>query len=256
MPNGAAANLAIGGALPVCTLSGKAEALASGRPASSLSSAGISIVKRGVLGERLRERDLAHLGRLVVLVEHRRERLAAGGRGAAAARRELARDRRREAHAHRPDRQARRVGALALAAEVGREGGAHGEAEALLDRASRPSDWRAAAMPLPQTRRIAAPFGSGRSQRAISVRSACRLVDAARLQQLLAHVAADDPAAPAARRCPRPRTRRWRARVASTAGPFRRSRKCWSSSIVAPPPGCSRDDGRPAGGEGRTAWGR
>ena len=47
---------------------------------------------------------------------------------------ELARDRRRESHAHRPDRQARRVRALALAAELGGEGGAHRVAEALLDR--------------------------------------------------------------------------------------------------------------------------
>jgi hypothetical protein len=35
IPNGAAANLAIGGALPVCTLSGNADRLASGRPAMS-----------------------------------------------------------------------------------------------------------------------------------------------------------------------------------------------------------------------------
>ena len=42
MPNGAAANLAIGGASPVCTLSGKLEALSSARPALSFKSRGSS----------------------------------------------------------------------------------------------------------------------------------------------------------------------------------------------------------------------
>ena len=42
MPNGAAANLAIGGALPVATLSGKLDALASGRPALSFRPGGMA----------------------------------------------------------------------------------------------------------------------------------------------------------------------------------------------------------------------
>ena len=45
-PKGAAENLAIGGASPVATASGKLAALASGRPAASRRPAGSSIVKR------------------------------------------------------------------------------------------------------------------------------------------------------------------------------------------------------------------
>ncbi len=41
-PKGAAANLAIGGAAPVATFSGKLAALASGRPASSFNSRGMT----------------------------------------------------------------------------------------------------------------------------------------------------------------------------------------------------------------------
>src|ERR1700712_1980533 len=45
MPNGAAANLAIGGASPVATLSGKLAAFASGRSELSLMPAGNSMLK-------------------------------------------------------------------------------------------------------------------------------------------------------------------------------------------------------------------
>ena len=47
-PTGAAENLAIGGASPVATPSGKLAALASGRPAPSFKATGSSIVKRAL----------------------------------------------------------------------------------------------------------------------------------------------------------------------------------------------------------------
>ena len=86
-----------------------------------------------VLRQRPGKDDLGQLARLVVLVEHRRQRIAARRREPHL-RRQRARHRRGEAQAHRPDRQAGRGRLLALAAELGRECGAHAQAKALLDR--------------------------------------------------------------------------------------------------------------------------
>ena len=95
----------------------------------------------------------------------------------------------------------------------------------------------AAAMPLPQTSRRAAPFGNGRSQRASSVRSA-RALSMRRAFSTCARTS--PPTILSASRSPMPSTshQALAATVSATAGPFRRSRKCWSSSMSVPPPGC------------------
>jgi hypothetical protein len=143
-----------------------------------------------VLRQRLRKRDLADVARLVVLVEHRREGLACGG-PEAHLRGELARDRRGEAHRQRADRQAGRRCALALAGEVGGERGAHHVAEALLDARH---DLRVV-----RCRDPLAPDEAHRGavgQRSLAARDQRAAGngrrDAARLQHLRAHVAADD----------------------------------------------------------------
>ena len=191
MPNGAAANLAIGGALPVCTLSGKLDALASGRPALSRSVAGISMLNAAF--------SASGFGNAISLTSVALSSLSntgASGAPAAGRRRTWAASSRatgaREANAHRPDRQARRVGALALAAEVGREGGADGEGKALLDRGDDLRVARRGDALAPDE-----PQGGAVRQRPLAAREqrplGPRLVDAARLQHLRAHVAADDP---------------------------------------------------------------
>ena len=144
----------------------------------------------GVLGERRAKRDLAHLGCLVVLVEDRRQRLAACG-PEADLRGGRTRDRRAEAHAHRPDRQAGRIRTLALAGELGGKGGADDVAKALLDR--REHFWigtRRNALAPDETHRRAVrkrPLAT-RNQGPLRLRRS----DVARLQDLVAHGAADD----------------------------------------------------------------
>ena len=238
-PNGAAANLAIGGASPVATLSGKLAALASGRPALSFSSRGRSTLYAAFSAQRLREtRSRSPRSALSSLSNTGASGVAARRRAAAPA------PPARAAPAPRSAALIGRIGRhgafalLALAAELGREGGAHARSESAARSSSPPAGWRRRRCPCPRPaaapRRSAAAARSARS----AVRSAAAPVDAARLQQLRAQLAADDARAAAARRCLRPRTRRWPARSPRPPAPFRRSRKCWSSSISAPSPGC------------------
>ena len=146
---------------------------------------------------------------LVVLVELRRDRRAAAGRIAASPARR-ARQRRREAHREQPDRQAGRAGTLALAGKLCREGRARVEVETLLD-ARQHQGW-----PAPRCRGPTESARVGR-QRALATRQQRRirrlLRNAARLQHRASRSAPPlrSPAADA-RRCPRPRTRRWPAR--------------------------------------------
>ena len=193
MPNGAAANLAIGGALPVCTLSGKLAALASARPALSRSVAGISIAERGVLGERLRERDLADLGRLVVLVEHRRERRAGGRAAGAPARRARARPARVKrtliGRIGRHGALARSRSQLKSAVNAARTV----KREALLDRRRRSSDCSPRRCPCP--RRAASRRRSAAGAR--SARAACARPAPSSMRRAFSTcartLAADDP---------------------------------------------------------------
>jgi len=85
-------------------------------------------------------------------------------------------------------------------------------------------------MPAPQTRRTFASFGSGRAQVARSTRGAT----AAAMRRAFSTASRVAPVTiRSGRRSPMPSTSHhaFAATVDSTAGPLRRSRKCWSSSI-------------------------
>lgn len=90
----------------------------------------------------------------------------------------------------------------------------------------------AAAMPAPHTSRTAAPLGNGRWQSGSSKRPACwtrprAWITASRGAPLTTRTGM---------RSPRPSTsqRAWPTRLATTTGPLKPSRKCWSSSIWLP----------------------
>ena len=190
-PNGAAANLAIGGALPVCTLSGKLDALASGRPALSRSVAGISMLNAAF--------SASGFGNAISLTSVALSSLSntgASGLPAAGRRRTWA-------------ASSRATGAVkrTLIGRIGRHGAlarSRSQLKSAVKAARTVKGKRcsivvtifgllAAAMPLPQTSRRAAPFGSGRSQRASSVRSARALSMRRAFRTCARSVAADDP---------------------------------------------------------------
>ena len=246
MPNGAAANLAIGGASPVATSSGKLAALASGRPLVVAHARGHLELQPRVLGSGTRKSDRARL---------RPPCRPCRTRGASALpSRPTSRTCAASARAHRR-REAQPTSAGSAGSGAARS---RSQLNSAVKAARTRNEKRCstvvstfgsalAAMPRPQTRRTAASPGSGRGQRSSSARAALAPVMLARLQHRRRARRRRSAAPAAARRCPRPRTRRWRRRWLSTAGPFRRSRKCWSSSIVAPSPARHRDHRRPAG---------
>ena len=190
---------------------GSSLALASGRPALSFSSARQDDAVGRVLGQRLGKGDLGHLGGLVVLVEHRRQRL-----------------RRSPAPAATCAACARGTGAekRRLIGRIGRQGAAafsRSQLNSAVKAARTRSRKRcsivvttcglaAAAMPLPQTRRKRRAVGeravaAGDQQpRPLRLRECGAPSAAARAARRRGAPAA------AARRCLRPRSGRWPAR--------------------------------------------
>ena len=190
-PNGAAANLAIGGAAPVATLSGKlARWRAAGRRCPSARSAGRRCRPRSrpAAWERRSRSPRSALSSLSNTGRERARRSPAPAATCAASARGTGAEKRR------------------LIGRIGRHGAA-AFSRSQLNSAVKAARTRrrkrcsivvttcglaAAAMPLPQTRRSAASLASGRSQRAISSRGHCACADAARLQQLRALLAAEE----------------------------------------------------------------
>ena len=253
MPKGAAANLAIGGASPVATLQREARRVGE-RPAGVVLQSRRQLDREArVLGQRRGEARARCSSAALSSLSNTGASAAPGGRLQPHLRRQRARHRRGEAQRHRADRQAGRVGALALAAELGREGACAPEVEALLDAASRTFGLACAAMPVPQTRRSARVAGqralAGEQQRALGA-----LLEPARLQQRVARRAADDAhrqaladafdlAPGVGRHAGRDRPRR--SAAAGSAGLPRSCEPCQ---------GCVDDHRRAAGAEARTRW--
>ena len=123
--------------------------------------------------------------RLVVLVEHRRERLAARRlRAAPAPRARAAPARRSAALIGRIGRQGA-LALLALAAELGGEGRAHARGESAARSSSRPAGWPRRRCPCPRPAAPRRRSAAGARRRAISDPRPLRLLSMpARLQQL------------------------------------------------------------------------
>ena len=241
MPNGAVANLAIGGAAPVVTCSGKAPALASSRPEASFKSLGSAMVKRAFSGSGVAKRtcvtsvDLSSLSNTGASAAPRAgcsstccacaratgsEKLTVSGligrQGAAARSRSQLNSAVKALRTRNPKRCGARVSTCGLTC---------------------------AAMPAPHTRRIGVSPGSGRWQASTS-----KLGAALSSFKVLMRSARTAPATTrTAMRSPMPSTshQAWRATLPSTAGPVRCNTKCWSSSMSLPSPGCTRSTAGP-----------
>ena len=253
-PNGAAANLAIGGALPVFTASGNIEALASGRPALSFRLAGNSICSVAFSGSgRAKVTDctsspgsarFSNTGAApATAVPAGACRALAAAAGAA-----VPGNSRRRILSASP----REMGAenRSVIASTGQHGAPARSRSQLNSAVKGLRTWKrkrcstrvtmpglaAAAMPLPQTKRIAASKGRGREQVSTSTRSGWRL----RRRAFSNSSRAGPVMMRTGRRSPMPSTSHqlFASTLLCTAAPLSCSRKCWSSSMTLRSQGC------------------
>ena len=228
MPKGAPGNLASGGSPPVATASGKLAALASARPVSSCTRGGSTSRKAVFSGSGAAKRT-SSIHSLRLSLRGAMAGPCAGCKRAASA-------------------TARGTGALKRSTS-GRSG-RHGDcafSRSQLNSASRRGrtfhskrctrrDTRcgcpAAATPAPQTRRTPASAGKGRWQASSTTWRAS--ASRARWRSSWSRTAPSTRFT--GRRSPRPSTSHHTARctLAASTAPFRRSRKCWSSSMREP----------------------
>ena len=232
MPNGAAANFAIGGASPVATASGNTPAFASVRSALSFKPLGISTRKPAFSGSGTPNlisltstalSSVSNTGRNALPESGISRTLAASSRKTGAEKRTLigrigrhgafALSRSQLNSAVNAGRTVKRKRCSSVVATAG-------------------FAW--AEMPLPQTSRIAAAGGSGRLQARISVRATCSFFSMPRAFNTAAR--ASPPITFMPMRSPMPSTshQALASTVFSTAAPLRRSTKYWSSAICPP----------------------
>ncbi len=229
-PKGAEANLASGGASPLATFKGKLVTLASARPALSFSPAGSSIVNVAFSGSGVGKAicctssdlsSLSNTGASAVPVAGFRRACAASARGTGAEKPSV-------------------IGRIGRQAAPARSRSQLNSAmKGLRTRNSKRCSTvlstfglACAAMPRPQTRRSRTSWGSGRWQVASSQRSACF----SRRRALITASRAAPVTMLSGTRSPMPSTshQALAAMLWAVAAPLSCSRKCWSSSIVAP----------------------